>query len=1089
MALKNIKHFSFFAFKLATWVLIPIFIFFYFSPQSYAENISNISNCSNGNCLKNPSDIVISNDGSTILILDSSNSPYLRRINYSADGFNDSTIFNLNLTNTNNSQMKAGLSPNNKQAFVYKKALASEESPIQLINLENSAISTLNPELYEKGQVSTVAYASGDSKKLLVSNNDVMSAKLFLINLETNTIEKTTSLKDIPKSLDISPDFKKAIITYKNLYSNSVSIYEIETGDLTTLDTPSNLFFSIDELITRNSFDLLSNFCPISILSGKHTLSYLDLKNKKMSIKILDETLNGSSYNSITPDGRTAIVAGTISDGSNNIKLYKIIKLSSETPKVDQETLVKNVGIIIDLDISPDQNKILLLTVKNKRKVLKIFRLKDLSQLCEVNISNTTNGSLTIEPYGRYGFITNPITSNISTDSSSVSILNNLNLGPVLKKITPQSLPNTGGIEFEIDGYINLNRYTKDVKICFRNNELCATSVSVSDDGKKITGFTPSLQSTTLEDLIIIATPKNNSSNPKPRVNESEIDTYYPDSAPPDDLLKSESLENQLILPVSFDNVYNSSNYKLEPFNTDGILPKNEIEENTKLQVSNTVYDPIGSLDSTSCTEVKGWSCDRDRYNYPLIIYIYVDGPLGRGRLIGLPQTNLPSNTTVNSQCGNTPNHGFSFKIPSYLIDGKEHQIYAYARNISRGSTSLKLLTNSPQKITCGLNSTNNSQVSLNSVAINPDNTVGVNYSKNFSDCVQLKDSNNNILHTSNLFCTNNGPITTKVSSFNSNFQSGKQVKLCHINNPNICSSLVTISGTITPEIITLNKCENLNLAGKTYKLSQDIISTTSSNCLNINANNITIDCDGKSISGNGNGIGVFSNSTQNWILKNCNIKNFSKGIELGYGSHFSSIENNNISNNNQYGIHCPVHSYDVSLKNNKYLIINPTVSSGLIIVTALKFPPMNLFKITVPALTGVTTATILLSLKINPLVIKAVATPSTLLSPVSPLVKISLTTIKLMFVVLASRLTPGSANPTKLLLLLTHALVLLELLPRVWGEFVFVLMTINFIPLVVVKISLSLLIKLISLIIKFPLTTLKTSLTALTSKTIRTMF
>ena len=88
-------------------------------------------------------------------------------------------------------------------------------------------------------------------------------------------------------------------------------------------------------------------------------------------------------------------------------------------------------------------------------------------------------------------------------------------------------------------------------------------------------------------------------------------------------------------------------------------------------------------------------------------------------------------------------------------------------------------------------------QVTLSSVSISG-NGVTVTYNKNFSTCAHLLNSNNVILHTQNLFCTSGGTSTTvSASELNSSFQSGTQVKLCHGNNYNICSQLVTVTGSI----------------------------------------------------------------------------------------------------------------------------------------------------------------------------------------------------------------------------------------------------------------------------------------------------
>ena len=86
--------------------------------------------------------------------------------------------------------------------------------------------------------------------------------------------------------------------------------------------------------------------------------------------------------------------------------------------------------------------------------------------------------------------------------------------------------------------------------------------------------------------------------------------------------------------------------------------------------------------------------------------------------------------------------------------------------------------------------------VLLNGVVISGTN-VTVSYDTNFSACTQLKDTNSNPLHSSNLFCNvGNVSVTFPISSLNTGFQSGTQVKLCHVNDINTCSPIVTVTGS-----------------------------------------------------------------------------------------------------------------------------------------------------------------------------------------------------------------------------------------------------------------------------------------------------
>lgn len=67
-------------------------------------------------------------------------------------------------------------------------------------------------------------------------------------------------------------------------------------------------------------------------------------------------------------------------------------------------------------------------------------------------------------------------------------------------------------------------------------------------------------------------------------------------------------------------------------------------------------------------------------------------------------------------------------------------------------------------------------------------------------------------------------------------------------------SLLVLISGSVNA-LTNVSACGTLSTAGETYQLTQDI--TSAGTCFTIGANNITLDCVGHSVTGNGTGYGV----------------------------------------------------------------------------------------------------------------------------------------------------------------------------------------------------------------------------------------
>jgi hypothetical protein len=85
--------------------------------------------------------------------------------------------------------------------------------------------------------------------------------------------------------------------------------------------------------------------------------------------------------------------------------------------------------------------------------------------------------------------------------------------------------------------------------------------------------------------------------------------------------------------------------------------------------------------------------------------------------------------------------------------------------------------------------------VTLQSVVVSG-NQATVTYSKDFTTCAHLKVASGALVHAQNWFCTSgtNVAISVALSGFNSLFQLGVPVQLCHGNNGGICSAFVPIT-------------------------------------------------------------------------------------------------------------------------------------------------------------------------------------------------------------------------------------------------------------------------------------------------------
>ena len=95
--------------------------------------------------------------------------------------------------------------------------------------------------------------------------------------------------------------------------------------------------------------------------------------------------------------------------------------------------------------------------------------------------------------------------------------------------------------------------------------------------------------------------------------------------------------------------------------------------------------------------------------------------------------------------------------------------------------------------------------------------------------------------------------------------------------------------------------CMVINTSG-TYTLLNDI-GPVSGTCFNVNANNVTLDCNGYTLTGNRSGYGIYASGRKNITIKNCNINNFQNGIYLDYFSNGALI-NNKLYSNTYSGIY-----------------------------------------------------------------------------------------------------------------------------------------------------------------------------------------
>jgi hypothetical protein len=111
-----------------------------------------------------------------------------------------------------------------------------------------------------------------------------------------------------------------------------------------------------------------------------------------------------------------------------------------------------------------------------------------------------------------------------------------------------------------------------------------------------------------------------------------------------------------------------------------------------------------------------------------------------------------------------------------------------------------------------------------------------------------------------------------------------------------------------------ITDCAELNVTGETYYLTQDIINSTNSTCMNISANNVIFDCQGHTIDGAEDGIGIqiYRNPpvTTNVTIKNCALSDWKDAIwtDMADYNNFINITTNS---NTRYGFYIMDSTYN----------------------------------------------------------------------------------------------------------------------------------------------------------------------------------
>ena len=102
----------------------------------------------------------------------------------------------------------------------------------------------------------------------------------------------------------------------------------------------------------------------------------------------------------------------------------------------------------------------------------------------------------------------------------------------------------------------------------------------------------------------------------------------------------------------------------------------------------------------------------------------------------------------------------------------------------------------------------------------------------------------------------------------------------------------VMVANVSAGDIYYIDNCAILNVSGATYYLTTDIIDSSATTCMNITAENVTLDCQGHKIDGKDriSTIGIYSNQS-NTTVRNCLVTDWVEGIVFK-GSNNGIIEN-----------------------------------------------------------------------------------------------------------------------------------------------------------------------------------------------------
>ena len=252
----------------------------------------------------------------------------------------------------------------------------------------------------------------------------------------------------------------------------------------------------------------------------------------------------------------------------------------------------------------------------------------------------------------------------------------------------------------------------------------------------------------------------------------------------------------------------------------------------------------------------------------------------GCRQLIKEGGTYILQNDISSSSC-------FTFSANNITLDCNSHTITGLG-----GGTGIKVQERN--NITIKNCIVNNFSDGIFLMVSSYDNITNNTVSLNNNGIFTLGSSDNKI--TNNTFCSNidKDIYLDEISNRNTgdNYCDNKQDD---DGNPLACSACPVPPSP--PQNVT--DCQIISSSG-TYIIQNNITSVSSDPCLTITANDVTLDCDGFSITGGyTTNTGVFISNSTDVTVENCVLSQFAFGIFLGMSSE-NNITNNTITNSFQ---------------------------------------------------------------------------------------------------------------------------------------------------------------------------------------------